>query len=266
MHPRVQHVAWDGLVLKADDPWWNTHYPPNGWRCHCSVSPVSDHGMSRMGRTGPDKAPPVDMRPWRNPHTGKVVEVPRGIDPGFGYNPGAAWQGRVQPGQHAPLRAEAVQPPAATPAVRRPGAPARPPASLPDLERFLHRPQGTLPVGVLHPDVAEAIGAKSREVLLSADTAEKQLIRHPELNVRDYAALAEVVAQPALAVAQADHRVVLFRRVGKLLYVVVKRTAQGGETYALSLFRGHAKDVRRVVNRGTIILGSVKALLDQDEE
>ncbi len=29
--PRPQHLAWDGLTLPADDPWWKTHYPPNGW-------------------------------------------------------------------------------------------------------------------------------------------------------------------------------------------------------------------------------------------
>lgn len=31
--PRPEHLAWDGLVLPADDPWWNDHYPPNGWGC-----------------------------------------------------------------------------------------------------------------------------------------------------------------------------------------------------------------------------------------
>jgi uncharacterized protein with gpF-like domain len=29
--PRPRHVAWDGLVLPADDPWWHTHWPPNGF-------------------------------------------------------------------------------------------------------------------------------------------------------------------------------------------------------------------------------------------
>ena len=29
--PRPQHLAWNGLTLPADDPWWKTHYPPNGW-------------------------------------------------------------------------------------------------------------------------------------------------------------------------------------------------------------------------------------------
>ncbi len=31
--PRQLHLSWDGMVLAADDPWWQTHYPPNGWGC-----------------------------------------------------------------------------------------------------------------------------------------------------------------------------------------------------------------------------------------
>lgn len=30
-HPRPLHLDWSGTVLRADDPWWQTHYPPNGW-------------------------------------------------------------------------------------------------------------------------------------------------------------------------------------------------------------------------------------------
>lgn len=31
MHPRPQHLAWDGLTLPQNDPFWDSHYPPNGW-------------------------------------------------------------------------------------------------------------------------------------------------------------------------------------------------------------------------------------------
>ena len=30
---RPEHAAWHDTVLPADDPWWNTHYPPNGYNC-----------------------------------------------------------------------------------------------------------------------------------------------------------------------------------------------------------------------------------------
>ena len=29
--PRPEHMRWYNTVLPADDPWWETHYPPNGW-------------------------------------------------------------------------------------------------------------------------------------------------------------------------------------------------------------------------------------------
>lgn len=116
LHPRPHHKAWDGTVLRADDPWWDSHYPPNGWRCGCRVRPVSARGMARMGRTGPDSAPVIDTRPWVNPHTGEVLHVPVGIDPGFGYNPGREWKAeRVELPANATLRMpEASTPPAQT--------------------------------------------------------------------------------------------------------------------------------------------------------
>lgn len=108
-HPRLQHLSWNGKVLLASDPWWSQHYPPNGWRCGCRVEVLSARGLKRLGRDGPDPSPPVMTRPWTNPRTGETREVPVGIDPGFDYNPGQAWQG----GQRPELPADAVlRPPA----------------------------------------------------------------------------------------------------------------------------------------------------------
>jgi uncharacterized protein with gpF-like domain len=30
-NPREEHQKWANTILPADDPWWDTHYPPNGW-------------------------------------------------------------------------------------------------------------------------------------------------------------------------------------------------------------------------------------------
>lgn len=58
--PRPQHQAWDGLTLKQDDPWWQTHYPPNGWGCSCYVVAVSAQQAERLGgrlASPPDRDP-----------------------------------------------------------------------------------------------------------------------------------------------------------------------------------------------------------------
>lgn len=86
---RPEHAAWDGVVLPVDDPFWETHTPMNGWRCRCSVRQLSEAELRRRGLTV-SKRPPTRTRPWRNDRTGQIVDVPEGIDPGFGYNPGAA--------------------------------------------------------------------------------------------------------------------------------------------------------------------------------
>lgn len=96
-HPRLQHKAWDGLVLRADDAWWQTHYPPNGWRCGCRARSRSARDLARMGKTAPDATPRIETREWTNPRTGERSQVPAGIDPGFDYNPGAAWRGNALP-------------------------------------------------------------------------------------------------------------------------------------------------------------------------
>ncbi|NIX75395.1 phage minor head protein [Microvirga terricola] len=91
-HPRQEHLSWNGLTLRADDPFWKTHYPPNGWNCGCRVRPLSAKGLERQGKLKPDVSPIIDTRPWTNPKTGQIVHVPVGIDPGFDYNPGDAWR------------------------------------------------------------------------------------------------------------------------------------------------------------------------------
>lgn len=30
---RPEHVAFEGILLPVDDPFWQSHYPPNGWNC-----------------------------------------------------------------------------------------------------------------------------------------------------------------------------------------------------------------------------------------
>lgn len=97
-HPRLEHKAWDGKILAADDPWWNTHMPQNGWGCNCRVDSLSrieaKRAWEKAGKTGPDEAPPIEWEErvvGKNGSAPRTVRVPKGIDPGFAYNPGKAW-------------------------------------------------------------------------------------------------------------------------------------------------------------------------------
>jgi phage-Barnase-EndoU-ColicinE5/D-RelE like nuclease2/Phage Mu protein F like protein len=93
-NPREEHKAWNGLVLERGHPWLETHYPPNGWGCHCTMRGLWPRDLARLGKSGPDKAPEIN---WvertigqRSIHGPRTVRVPEGIDPGFEYAPGAA--------------------------------------------------------------------------------------------------------------------------------------------------------------------------------
>lgn len=62
-NPRLDHKAWDDLIIARDDPWWAQHFPPNGWGCRCSVTGVSRQRLRAMRRE-PDRAPaPVEGDP-----------------------------------------------------------------------------------------------------------------------------------------------------------------------------------------------------------
>lgn len=84
--PRPLHVSWNGLTLPVDDPWWQTHYPPNGWGCQCYVIGATRKTAERMGgriEDAPDDGTEPDGRP-------------KGIDKGWDYQPGATTVDQVR--------------------------------------------------------------------------------------------------------------------------------------------------------------------------
>lgn len=92
---RPEHAAWDGVLLPIGHPFWRTHYPPCGWNCRCTTILVP---RGRVMREGLAQTPEEHLAskgygqtyPWADPRRGDVLEVPRGIDPGWGYNVGQA--------------------------------------------------------------------------------------------------------------------------------------------------------------------------------
>lgn len=91
--PRPQHLAWDGLILAADDPFWDQHYPPNDWGCSCGVRTLSARDLQRLGKSGPDESPSVGAD---------------GIGHGFEYQPGDLWERGLVPSQMDRLAAKSA--------------------------------------------------------------------------------------------------------------------------------------------------------------
>jgi SPP1 gp7 family putative phage head morphogenesis protein len=78
-HTRPSHLAMDGKVFRADDPIWDIWYPPNGFRCRCSVKTLSERQVRERGlkvETGAPRAAEVD---------GRFVNILP--DPNFSNNP-----------------------------------------------------------------------------------------------------------------------------------------------------------------------------------
>lgn len=97
-HPRLEHKGWNGKILPLDHQWFKTHWPQNAWGCNCRVDSLSEAEARRewekQGKTGPDEAPEIEWEErvvGKNGSAPRTVRVPKGIDPGFAYNPGQAW-------------------------------------------------------------------------------------------------------------------------------------------------------------------------------
>ncbi|MBK67912.1 MAG: hypothetical protein CMP22_07250 [Rickettsiales bacterium] len=103
---RDRHRAWHGIVLPVDHPFWSQFYPPNGWGCRCSVQQLSKRDLERRGyKITPDNQLPLDEKKrFVNKRSGEVVTLPKGIDPGFGYNVGKArMKSLIPPLSNAPI-------------------------------------------------------------------------------------------------------------------------------------------------------------------
>jgi hypothetical protein len=95
--PREEHMGWNGLILSADDDWWLTYYPPNGWKCGCGVRPVSRARLNRLDKNEPDPSPAINKIRIKDPATGDMINYPDGVDFGWAYAPGRTWADGLVP-------------------------------------------------------------------------------------------------------------------------------------------------------------------------
>ena len=82
-HPRPLHQSWNGVVLPYDNAWWKTHFCPNGWGCRCRIMAV--RASEYKGKSAPNDG----TYDYINKSTGEIITLPKGIDYGWDYAPGA---------------------------------------------------------------------------------------------------------------------------------------------------------------------------------
>ncbi len=71
-HVRPEHSALDGIILSVDDPFWNSYYPPNGYRCRCTTRKRTEREYTRRQENG---TPPVDSEEAQK-RAGQVIAKP----------------------------------------------------------------------------------------------------------------------------------------------------------------------------------------------
>jgi uncharacterized protein with gpF-like domain len=52
---REGHNKLHGIIKPINDPFWDTHYPPNGFSCRCYAKPTAETADERKAPTNPDK-------------------------------------------------------------------------------------------------------------------------------------------------------------------------------------------------------------------
>ncbi|MGB3407779.1 MAG: virion morphogenesis protein, partial [Jannaschia sp.] len=111
----------------------------------------------------------------------------------------------------------------------------------------------------LSAEDAARIGSTQRVAVLSADTARKQAVRHPEITPSEYLAAQRVVDQAQHRIDQGANRLIYIREEGTAetgYVLVVKAVLEDGELFIVSFYRlsrdeaQRDREIRRLLKKG----------------
>lgn len=249
-HVRPQHARRHNLVLPVDHTYWNRWAAPCGWRCRCTMQSLSQREVDQLIAEGEKlhfEPPAETFRSFTNKRTGEIVRVPDGIDPGWAYNPGkAGYEARVN-------QAIAEKVADASPQMVRAAVEDRVSSSA--FERFVRDPQGSMPVMAIPAALRDAVQQDVQVAILSAETMEKQLRRHPELTIEDYRALPSIGADPTMVFQDGEQTFVLVKlNDGRWRYAALKVTASRKAAFVTSFRYASDENIARMLNRAGVTL------------
>jgi len=249
-HKRPLHKLWYGVTLPVDHPWWQTHFPPNGWGCKCNYRQISQREMDRKGWSITPEDQIAGGPPQRFiPAVGDPIMVPDGIDPGFSYNPGTAH-----------LKAAAAKAANSIQQALDVGLDQAARQTLQEIvadaafEQFLALPDPGFPVMILDDRLRDVLGAKVRVAVLSPETVAKQVEKRAALPVAVYRRLPDMVEHADIVARDGDN-VLIFARAadGRWTVAVVKRTASGEGLFVTSVREQNDASLPRLL-KGTEII------------
>lgn len=232
---RPTHLAMNGRAWPANHPMWDIWWPPNGYRCRCSVIGLTAKQAERRGIKVEGVDPTNTLVEPVDPLTGNTMPARQLLpDPGFNSNPGKVyWEGvgdiytdRIE------RWVEPIKPVALKELVEGPV-----------FEAWYAAPQGAFPVGLLDSGAAERIAATTRVVRISEETVVKQTTNHPELKASEYGAVQSAITTGTMI--QDGTKSLIYILDESPGYVSVVKATVSGDAVFLVSFRRLSGDVAK---------------------
>lgn len=216
--PRLMHLSWDGTTLPVNDPWWKTHFVPNGWGCRCQIfaADTADYQAAKAQGKGDAPLSPID------PATG----APIGIDKGWDYNPGiaAGHDYRILNDKFETLPNDISR--------RLMESNLKGPA----FERFIAgKIADDFPVAILKAEDKAAMGTDTQTLWMSQETLKTHLKKHPDIGLEDYRLIPEIIDEGEVY-KKSNERLIYLQKGDRLYRVGVKRTKDKTSNFVLTLF------------------------------
>jgi SPP1 gp7 family putative phage head morphogenesis protein len=240
-----------GMVFRADDPIWNSLYPPNHWGCRARTRSLSEQMVKREGlRVESSNGRLVQKNVIVGKGANARYETVTGLKlgngkifwagPGWDYNPGReTWMPDLR--KYNPIDARAF----VADSFRGPA-----------YKFFIEaggKITGAIPVAVLPKEYVKAIGAKTNIVQLSSDTLQKNAEHHPEITAQDYFNLQTIIEKAQLIVQDGPNTMVFLQVEDKLYYAAIKATQTGNGLFMTSLRLAHEGDIEQIRKKGRVI-------------
>ncbi|MCL2689054.1 MAG: phage minor head protein [Chitinispirillia bacterium] len=237
----------------ANDPIWDTMYPPNHWGCRARVRALSETMAQRYGAAVESskgrivtKEVTVGKGEAARTETVTGLKLPNGqtfwTGPGWDYNPGKEmWAPNLE--QYAESDARTF----VTSSFNGPAY-----KMFVDAKGSIG---GSIPVAVLPDKYMKVIGAKTNIVELSSATLKKNTAHHPEILTDDYLNLQTIIEKAQTIVQDGKNTMVFIEMGDKFYHAAIKTTRTGKGLFMTSLRRTYKKEIERMKRVGKVIKG-----------